>query len=105
MDQHPALGTRLLRTIIESAGLVDRRDQRDVHWDGSCQPGVVGESSKALKSLVNVVHSLRQGDEYVNGIDPLGSFTGRQFPPFTPHLRLLARHVIGNNGGREEAEK
>ena len=39
-----------MHTIIERTGLIDRRDQRDVRWNGWCQPGVVGKSSQALKA-------------------------------------------------------
>ena len=38
------------RTVIERAGCVDRRDQRNIYRDGWSQSGIMGKSSKALKA-------------------------------------------------------
>ena len=43
------LGILLLHTVIERAGFVDRRDQRNIGRNRWRHPGVMGEGREALK--------------------------------------------------------
>ena len=42
--------------------------------------------------------------EYFDGIHPLGSFIGRELPPFTPNLGVSTR-IVESCGGPKETEK
>jgi hypothetical protein len=64
----------------------------------------MGKGSKALEVYGQRHEQYCGRDAYIDGIDPLPSFTGRELPPFTPHLGGLAG-AVGNSGGHEEADK
>ena len=67
--------------------------------------GSWGRVVKHYKPAVSIVNSLREGNEYLDGVNPLGSLTGRELSPFVPHFGVLALRVIGNNGGYEKAKE
>ena len=47
----------------------------------------------------------REGSAYIDGFDPVRSFTLRELPPFAPHFGVLARRIVGNGGGCDDAEE
>ena len=94
--KYSALGIQPLHTVKERAGFIDRWDQRNVRRNRRRQPGIVGESSQALKATTQHCGHCGEGDEYLDGVNPLGSLTARELSPFVPHLGILALHIVGS---------
>ena len=67
--------------------------------------GSWGRVVKHYKPPISIVNSLREGNEYLDGVNPLDPLTGREFSPFTAHSGVFARRVFGNNGGHEKANE